>query len=60
MEQGGSFQVGIVVMKLAPMVDLYEGLLGFEPASLLDSGIVNDVPGRTVCQREARRVGQLG
>jgi hypothetical protein len=26
--EGGRFQVGIVVQDLAPMVDLYEGLLG--------------------------------
>jgi catechol 2,3-dioxygenase-like lactoylglutathione lyase family enzyme len=30
MQQGGRFQVGIVVQDLAPMVDFYEGLLGFE------------------------------
>jgi predicted enzyme related to lactoylglutathione lyase len=30
MQQGGRFQIGIVVKDLAPMVDFYEGLLGFE------------------------------
>lgn len=46
MQQGGRFQVGIVVQDLAPMVDFYEGLLGFE--HLADLEIPNGVMKRFV------------